>query len=67
MAQFHTQVLGISGTSDKGPSEIGMTTLHLFRSHANNYFTSEIGTTSLQGTKVLPKVSLVQRFHCNNQ
>ena len=37
--------------------------------HANTlvyYFTSEIGTTSLQGTKLLysPNVSLVQRFHC---
>ena len=34
-----------SGASDKGPSEIG--------------------TTSLQGTKLLPpQVSLVWRFHC---
>ena len=40
---------------------------HLLRHHANTlvyYFTSEIGTTSLQGTKLLdPKVSLFRRFH----
>ena len=53
-----------SGTSDKGPSEIGTTSLqrNLFQPHANTlvyYFTSEIGTTSLQGTKLLaPKCPL---------
>ena len=62
-----------SGTSDKGPSEIGTTSLYkgqLLRHHANAlvyYFTSEIGTASLQGTKfVSPKVSLVRRFHCSS-
>ena len=41
---------------DKGPSEIGMTSLQRTWHHANTlvyYFTSEIGTTSLQGTKLL--------------
>ena len=58
-----------SGTSDKGPSEIGKTSLQMtfLRHHANTlvyYFTSEIGATSLQWTKLLsPKVSLVRRFH----
>ena len=53
-----------SGTSDKGPSEIGTTSLqgHLLRHHANTlvyYFTSVIGTTALQGTKLLvPKCPL---------
>ena len=44
-----------SGTSDKIPSEIGITSLQRTRHHANTlvyYFTSEIGTTSLQGTKL---------------
>ena len=38
-----------SGTSNKGPSEIGTTSLH----HANTLVSSEIGTISLQGTKLL--------------
>ena len=53
-----------SGTSDKGqPLYKG----HLFQPHANtlvHYLTSEIVTTSLQGTKLL--VSLVRRFHCKH-
>ena len=50
-----------SGTSDKGPSEIGTTSLQrtlVAQHHAITlvyYFTSEIGTTSLQGTKCLPQ------------
>ena len=53
-----------SGTSDKGPSEIGMISLQRTLVAAP-CFTSEIGTTSLQRTKTIsPKVSLVQRFHC---
>ena len=56
-----------SGTSDKGPSEIGTTSLYTcFDPHANTvvyYFTSEIGTTSLQGTKLLaPKCPLFGGF-----
>ena len=73
-------LLVYSGTSDKGPSEIGTTSLQrtkllapkvsclevplYFHTLVYN-FTPKIGTTSLQGTKLLaPKVSLVWRFHC---
>ena len=44
-----------SGTSDKGPSEIGTTSIQrtLVAAPLVYYFTSEIGTTSLQGTKLL--------------
>ena len=46
-----------SGTSDKGPSEIGMTSLE---------YLLPKGTTSLyKGQIVGPKVSLVRRFHCS--
>ena len=50
-----------SRTSNKGrPLYRG----HLFRHHANT-LVSEIGTTSLQGTKLLaPKCPLFVRFHC---
>ena len=53
-----------SGTSDKGPLRYGRLLYkgHLLRHHANTlvcYLTSEIGTTSLQGTKLLaPKCPL---------
>ena len=53
-----------SGTSDKGPSEIGTTSLQttLFQPHANTlvyFLTSEIGTTSLQETVLLSVNSTV--------
>ena len=54
----HSQYIHIT-TSDKGPSEIGTTSLQrtLVRHHANTlvyYFTSEIGTTSIQWIKLFP-------------
>ena len=62
--RFHSKlhISLYSGTSDKGPSEIGTTSLQrtlVLTLPLVYYFTSEIGTTSLQGTKLLaPKCPL---------
>ena len=52
---MHEIICIYSGTSDKGPSEIGTISLQktLVAAPCMYYFTSEIGTTSLQGTKLL--------------
>ena len=52
-----------SGTSDKGPSEIGTT----FQQRILDYLTSEIHRDDLStGNKIVgPIVSPVQRFHCS--
>ena len=53
-----------SGTSDKGPSEIGTASLQgtLLPPRANiivYYLTSEIGTASQQGTRLLPRANII--------
>ena len=56
-----------SGTSNKGPSEIGTTSLqgHLLRHHANVlFYLRDRDNFSTRDKTISHKVSLVRRFQC---